>query len=90
LNDQQKTTTICKQYNFSDINDVAFFLRGVWYGSDYMQEIMASTQLTADQYDAFYDSNSPNSFGSSINSDQGKLKEFYNCPQAFDGHTNYT
>lgn len=42
---EEQVTTICAKYNFSDIDDVSFFVKGAWYGDYYKSAIMTATGM---------------------------------------------
>ena len=36
---------ICVKYNFSDVEDLKFFVNGTWYGGEYMDNITLKTGM---------------------------------------------
>ena len=36
---------ICVKYDFSDVEDLKFFVNGTWYGGDYMDNITLKTGM---------------------------------------------
>ena len=50
---------ICVKYDFSDVEDLKFFVNGTWYGGEYMDNITVKTGMNDTQLKAFYSTTNP-------------------------------
>ena len=57
----------CLKYEFSNLTVLQFFVNGTWYGGQQKADVMQSTGFNESQYDAFYNTSMPNSFGTILN-----------------------
>ena len=78
---------ICLKYNFSDVEDLKFFINGTWYGGEYVGYLMGNCSMDADQVAAFYDtsppanSSAPESFGYALSEAVGGISVQAGCLQ---------
>jgi len=44
--DTTSTTALCARYNFTDLEQLKYFVNGTWYGDFYKTSFMTDTQMT--------------------------------------------
>lgn len=59
VKDVAATNEICLKYNFSDVEQLKFFINGTWYGGEYVGYLMGNCSMDEQQVAAFYDTSPP-------------------------------
>ena len=71
------TTSICNQYDFSNLTSLSLFVAPFWYSDP--QTLTTFTPMTATNVTAFYNTSDANSMGSSIASVSMAVSAKYDC-----------